>query len=343
MQRHDRDVGPVQDFEPCRGRALAENLCDQRVQFVDVNRAAAQVGEARVGIRQIRAPDRGKETAPLLVVVREHTDVAVLRAIRQALWRKAALVPRRPVRRIESAPAHVVAQHHLRHRLEHGDVHTLAATGFHSVQECAEDGAHADRRHVAVRNRKRDVTRTIRACHLGERGQRHERLDQVVIRGTRRVGAALVVAEHARIHDARIHRRHLLIRQSEPRHRLRPDVVHEDVGPLREFEHGLAARGFFEVEDQAALAAIALQEDRPHRGMARRADAAHGVALHRLHLHNVGPHVAQHLGGERAHEHRRQVDDAHAGERTRRGRRQRLGMMLHRTTSRASRARRGRT
>ncbi|CFP65200.1 Uncharacterised protein [Bordetella pertussis] len=57
-----------------------------------------------------------------------------------------------------------------------------------------------------------------------------------------------------------------------------------------------------------------------HAGMAIGPYLARHVAVRRLDLDDVGAHVAEHLGRERPHQHRRQVDDSHAIERPFHGR-----------------------
>src|SRR5690606_13822001 len=49
--------------------------------------------------------------------------------------------------------------------------------------------------------------------------------------------------------------------------------------------------------------------------VAHGADGAHVVARRRFDLDDVGPEVAQHLGGVGPHDDRAQVEDAHAGQR----------------------------
>ena len=76
------------------------------------------------------------------------------------------------------------------------------------------------------------------------------------------------------------------------------------------------------------LVTIAMQEATRHTGIARRADLAAGVARRWLNLDHVGAEIPQLLGSEGPHQHRGEVDDLHAIQRTARGASHEAGLFV---------------
>jgi hypothetical protein len=95
--------------------------------------------------------------------------------------------------------------------------------------------------------------------------------------GCPRVGSALGEPVGAAVDDARIHPREALVIEAELAHRLRPHVVHEDVGVLHQLEEALLLLGALEVEDDAALVAVEVEVGRAHAGVAVRSRVAKDV------------------------------------------------------------------
>lgn len=83
----------------------------------------------------------------------------------------------------------------------------------------------------AIREDQRHVPR-LRAPDLRQEGGAGHALDQVVVRRSPRVGAALAEAESSHINDARIDAANVLVRQPQARHGLRMQIAHEHVGGL---------------------------------------------------------------------------------------------------------------
>src|SRR3546814_1662615 len=67
---------------------------------------------------------------------------------------------------------------------------------------------------------------------------------------------------------------------------------------------GLAALRLLEIKHDAPLAAVGVHENRTHIRMAPRTEAPDQVALRRLDLDDIGPHISEHDGGiGRSEEH----------------------------------------
>jgi hypothetical protein len=88
-------------------------------------------------------------------------------------------------------------------------------------------------------------------------------------------------------------------------------VGHQHIGLLRQRQRGSLALRRLEIEYDAALVAVRIQEHGAHAGMAPRADPSHRIAGRRLDLHHVGSEIAQHLRRGGAHHDRRQVEYTH--------------------------------
>ena len=147
-------------------------------------------------------------------------------------------------------------------------------------------------------------------------GKRGGALDQVIIGGLGSIGSVLPEAEYAGIDQPRIELRDHVVAELQPRHRLRADVVDQYVARGDQLQHDLTSRRLLQIEADAALAAIGIEEHRSHAGMTDRSDQPGHVAFQRLDLDDIGAIVAEHLGGIGSHQHRRHVDDLDALQRT---------------------------
>jgi hypothetical protein len=127
--------------------------------------------------------------------------------------------------------------------------------------------------------------------------------------------AALAEAEGADIDDVRIHLLQRLVIQPEALHRLRPHVVDQRVGRLRQLQERFLAGRALQVQHDAALVAVQVEEQRTGARATAGSDGTQHVAARRLHLDDVGAQVGQHLRGRRPHDDFGDVDDAQAGER----------------------------
>ena len=140
-------------------------------------------------------------------------------------------------------------------------------------------------------------------------------LDDVVIGRPPAVGPVLAPAVDAGVDQPRIALAQRLRPEPEPIELLRPDVVHEHVGPIDQPQQRLARRRGLEVEHDAALVAVDPHEQRGHVAAHARPGVARGVALRRLDLDDVGAEIAQHLRGIGPEHHRGEIEHAHARER----------------------------
>ena len=285
------------------------------VQRLDMLRARFAVGEPRVALEPLGLADRAHEGLPLLVGVDDEAHQAVLRGVRPPLRVEQPRIAEAAARRDERVAVQMIAQHHLRGRLEHRHVDRLPAAGAFAREQRRAD--HAER--VQARRAVREVERRV-ARHVGSRphaglGDRDGGLDQVVEGAQRRIAAALAEAEGADIDDARVHLPHRFVVEPEALHRLRPHVVDQRVGRLRELQQRLLAFRALQVQHDAALVAVQVEEQRAGARAPAGTGGAQHVAAGRLHLDHVGTEVRQHLGRRRTHDDFGDVDDAQAGER----------------------------
>ncbi|MCY1225839.1 hypothetical protein D3C81_959840 [compost metagenome] len=272
--------------------------------------ALADGGEARVVVHQARLADHLEELAPLLVVVDQHADVAVPGAVRAAVVVEDARIAARADGRVEGQAAHVVAQHELRHGLEHRHVDGLACAGALAVEQSCRHGIGRGERDDAIGDGARRIARHVGTCAPGERGNGHGALDQVVIGGLGGVRAALAIAVDTDVQDARVDLGDLFVAEVQACHGLRAHVVDQHIGIGGEAQQRFAPGGLLQVQHDAALAAIDVQEDAGHAVVAAGAHITHGVAGGRLDLDHVGAEVAEDLGGVRSHQDGGHVDDA---------------------------------
>ena len=258
--------------------------------------------------------DGAGERGPLLVVVDQRGDVAVPGPVGLAVRRHHAGVRRGPQGRAEERPVSVLDQHERGHRLEHGHLHLLALAGPLTVEQRHHGGVQGGQAGHLVRHDRADVA-GLAGQLLLHRRQAALRLDDVVVGGQVRVRAAAAVAVAVGVDDRRVDRGHLGIAEPERGDRLGPHRVDEHVGPRHQRPQGVLAGAGAQVEHHAALAAVHVDEDAAHARLRRGRDVAGRVAGRRLDLDHVGAHVGHDLGAVGPHDHRRQVDHAHAGQR----------------------------
>ncbi|MNK99487.1 hypothetical protein D3C87_1198820 [compost metagenome] len=180
------------------------------------------------------------------------------------------------------------------------------------MEQSGADGVRGAQADDAIGHGAGRIARLLGAGQLRQHRDAACALDQVVVGRLGGIGAVLPVAVHADIEDARVHGSDGVVVQAQARHGLRPHVVDQHVGARGQAQHRLPACRLLQVEHQASLAAVRVQEDAGHAFVSRRSDAAHTVAAWRLNLDDVGPQIAQDLRGVGPHQHRRDVDDAHA-------------------------------
>ena len=267
----------------------------------------------------LASPISAEERVPLLVGIDQRADIAVAGLVGAAIGRQQPRIAGRPDRRIETAAGHVIAEHESRHGLEHRDFDRLSFAGAFAVEQRGEDGVQRIEPDDAVGHRRRRIAR-LAGDLAGQRRQRRQALDQVVVSGPSGIGAGLAKAVQAGIDQPRVDREQIVGAELEASHRRRPHIVHEHVGVRRQPEQGGAATGLLQVEHDRALVAVALQVHRAHLGMAHRCCEPHDVAVGAFDLDDVGAVVAEDHGRVGTHHHAGEIDDPDAGERSRRRR-----------------------
>ena len=190
-----------------------------------------------------------------------------------------------------------------RHGLEHRDIQALTAPGAVAMHQAGADRADRGQPDDAVDQRIRDIARGVVAADRHQVRQRRAALDQIVIGRFGRIGPVLAKAEHAGIDQARIEFRNHVIAEPQSCHRLRPDVVDQHVGSGDQSQRRVAPGRLLQIEAETALAAVGVEEHRPHAGMARRPDLPGDVAVECLDLDDIGAVIAQHLRGIGPHQH----------------------------------------
>ncbi len=149
------------------------------------------------------------------------------------------------------------------------------------MHQAGADGADSRQTDDAVDQRIGHIARHAVAGLRHQRGKRGGALDQIVVSGFCGIGAVLAEPEHAGIDQLGIDLRDHVIAELQPRHRLRPHVVDQHIGGRDQPQHGVAPGRLLQVEDDAALAAIGVEEHRAHAGMPGRADLPRHVAIGR--------------------------------------------------------------
>ncbi len=274
-------------------------------------------GEARV-VRQASIAvlaDRREKASPVLVVVDQHAEHAVGRGVGLAVGREQARVAGFAQRRLEGEARHVVAQHELRHGLEHRHDHGLAPSRLLAGVERRRHGIHRVQPGHPVRQRGGRIRRLRRAVALHEPGNAGGALDQVVVGRTRGVRPVLVEAAAAHVDDAGIARAHRPVIQPQPGQRLRPHIADEHVAALGQPQRRLAPVRVLQVQRDALLARVRMQKDVPHARVPHRSHVPHVVPLGRLHLHHLRTQLREDLRGERPHDHRGEIEHPHPRQR----------------------------
>lgn len=184
------------------------------------------------------------------------------------------------------------------------------------MHQPAHDGVDHHQPDDAVGDGDGDVAWRAVAGGREQSRNRRRALDQIIIGGFGGIGAGLAVAERADIDDGGIDRGQRLVVEAEPRHRLRAHIVDQRVGALGQSQQRVAPLRLFEIEHDAALAAIGIEKHSAHAGRAAGTDLPNDVALGAFDLDDIGAHVRQHLGAVGAHQHRGQVENGEAGKRS---------------------------
>ncbi len=129
--------------------------------------------------------------------------------------------------------------------------------------------------------------------------------------------SGLAKAGNARINDPRVDGRDHFIVDAEALHDARPVIFDDDIGGLGELQKGRPAGRVFQVERDASLVAVQVEETHAVGSLHLEAHRAARLvaAARRLDLDDVGAKIGQQHGAERAGHHLRHVEHFDAGER----------------------------
>src|SRR5215470_15073367 len=307
-------VGALERLQPLRGVASGHDLAQLLVERLDVGEARLQRREARIG-EKVRAPRDLEEGPPVGVRIGHHGEEAVLGLEGTPPTGEDPLVARALDGRDEGLAVEMLHHHVGDHALHHGYLHGLAFARPLAMHEGGQyRGEHGERAGLVGH----DGGHVTRLAHHG--GLQHREsgggLDHVVVGGLLPIGAARAEAVGRHVDEARVDDAERLVVQAEPRGGGRTEIVKHHVGARGELEKRGAARGLLEVEDHAALVAIAGEEEGAHARIARGTQATRRVAFRRLHLDDVGAQVAQGLGRPGSENDRGHVEHPHAVERS---------------------------
>src|SRR2546428_1615800 len=127
VEPHAGDVAAGAKPEPLLRGARLEDRRQRGIRLLVVPGALRVGGEVRIRRDVAGTADRPEKRFPLLVVVDQRADIAVLGLEGSPVQEPA--VPGRTLGWIEAASAHVIVEDELRQRLEHGQLDLLRLAG----------------------------------------------------------------------------------------------------------------------------------------------------------------------------------------------------------------------
>ena len=307
------DADGVEPFEPLVDVAGAEDLVQQRDQHRAVLDPLGLGVEAAVGHEV--GPLEGRAALPPEPVVGHPEGEIGVGRLEDLVGHDRGMRVAAPARLLAGGEvqARLVGQQR-RHHVEHRDLDLLATLGARAGQQREYDAVGGGHARDEVGDGRADLHRRA----VGEPGDVHEpgfALDDQVVAAAPGLRAGLAEPRDRAIDQARVQAAQRRVADPELLHRARAEVLQQHValgGQALEDGH---ARGRLEVEGEASLRAVhrhevagfAAHERWPLTGVV----ALAGL----LDLDDRRPHVAQHHRGERARQHAREVEHAHAGER----------------------------
>ena len=183
----------------------------------------------------------------------------------------------------------MIAQHELRHSLEHRHLDRLTFAAAVAMEDGGEYGVSRIDADDAIDHGQRHVARLLFGRQRDKRRKCAEALNKIVVGGLAGIGAIVAVSHQTDIDELRIDLVYVPGCQIEAAHGRRPDVVQENVGAFAQAKQGFACRRLLQIENDAAFIAVQLQIEWPHVGALGRPEAsAHEIAFRRLDFDNVG-------------------------------------------------------
>jgi hypothetical protein len=154
--------------------------------------------------------------------------------------------------------------------------------------------------------------RTAEALHMSGSGCA---LDDVVVGGPVLIRASGAESAEAAVHQSRINREQLRGADPQPVLHLTAHIVDENVGPAGQPMDDLASGLRLDVQRDTALAAVGIDENRAHRGVADIAHEAHHVSRGWFDLDDVSTPLGQERRAVGSHEGGTEIDHSQTVER----------------------------
>ena len=212
--------------------------------------------------------------------------------------------------------AHVGGPQEGQHRVQHGEAHVLAPAGLEPPHQCRGDRLGGRHRGQLVGQDRADEPRALLIGAGLHRGEAREGLHDRVVHGLVGVGPRLAEAVDRHVDDAGRTLADRRLVEAETLDHAGAEVLHQHVGPRGEALDEIDALRRLQVDGDRALVAVEVQE-RGREAVAPIAVGARVVALARLlDLDDVGALVGEDHGRPRPRQHRGQIDDADARERS---------------------------
>lgn len=272
---------------PGVGVARGHDCRDDGVQGFQIAGALGHGAEAVI-VHDFGAADRAEEFAPLPVGQHHHAEKAVA-GLERPPYGRVAVEYRRADRRLEAEAGHMVGQHQRGDRLEHRDFDVLAGARAGAVVQRAQHRVGRQDAGDPVGQGDGGVARRIAVG--AQRRDARGGLDQIVIGRLVGMGSRAAVADDVQVHQRGVERGDIRIGQPQARHGLGAGIADEYVGRAGQAPERVASAFQIEVQHDAALAAVGVQEHGAHAAMPGRAQVADAVALGRLDLDHLGAHV----------------------------------------------------
>ena len=217
--------------------------------------------------------------------------------------------------------AHVGGPQERQHRVQHGEAHMLAPAGLEPPHQRRGDRLRRRHRGELVGQDGADEARALPIGAGLHRGQAGEGLHDRVVHGLVGVRSLLAEAVDRHVDDVGRHLADRRLVDAETLDHAGPKVLHQHIGASAQALDEIDALRRLEIDGDRALVAVEVQE-RGRKAVAPIAVGARVVALARLlDLDDVGALVGEDHGRPRPRQHRGQIDDANACERS-------LGMLV---------------
>ena len=303
----------LQEFFPFVCRARQHDL-RQHGNLAVVIGVALIIG----ALDHVGAAEHRPQAALLAQVARAQHDETILRLERAVGGVGMPIAVRLGMHAVAQIAGQMRAHQNHRH-IEHGHVDALAAYGALALEQRRCQGESAGHAGSVIDRRSAELDRV----HLLGAGHRHDAgggLDHVIVGGLRPTRAVLAEGGEGGVDQPRIDRRERLVAKPQRLERSRPIVLDEDVGGGGKLLEDVAIRRLFQIERDRTLVGGLREERGAHVATVERLVGAVAAALigliGMLDLDHVGAQYSQLVGGKRAGQNVRDVDDSDPFERS---------------------------